>query len=75
VVDSRRQPIIDEEEFYSGCYGYVSLTFYAFDTKGNKGIACGLNNVMKTKDGEHLGGRVSAEQDFATVPADDDDML
>jgi hypothetical protein len=76
VVNRNLQPIIDENELYSGCYGYVSITFYAFDTNGNKGIACGLNNVMKYKDGEPLGGRVSAEADFGGINlGDDDDML
>ena len=64
VVDDRCRPIIDSTEFYSGCYGYASITFYAFNTNGNKGIACGLNNIMKTADGEPLGGRARAEDDF-----------
>lgn len=67
VVDKARQPITDQEEFYSGCYGYVSINFYPFNAKGNVGVAAGLNNVMKVKDGESLGGRVSADADFAEV--------
>lgn len=55
VVDKARQPITDQEEFYSGCYGYVSINFYPFNAKGNVGVAAGLNNVMKVKDGESLG--------------------
>ena len=57
--------VTDESEFYSGCYGYASINFFAFNTNGNKGIACGLNNLMKTRDGESLMGRKSAEDDFA----------
>lgn len=78
VVDKTRQPILNQDEFYSGCYGYVSVTFYAFNSNGNKGVACGLNNIMKTKDGESLGGtRISAEDDFAGISVDDvdDDFL
>lgn len=75
VVDRNAKPILDQEEFYAGCYGRASITFYAFNTSGNKGIAAGLNNVMKTKDGERLGGRVSAEQDFADFLSDDDDLI
>lgn len=67
IVDARRQPITDQDELYSGCYGYASITFYAFNTNGNKGITCGLNNLMKTKDGEPLGGRSTAEADFADI--------
>ena len=73
IVDKKGQPIIDSTEFYSGCYGYASITFYAFNSKGNKGIACGLNNLMKIEDGEPLGGRSRAEDDFADLIDDDDD--
>lgn len=67
IVDKGGNPIIDTTEFYSGCYGHASITFYAFNTSGNKGIAAGLNNLMKTRDGEMLGGRASAEDDFADL--------
>lgn len=76
VVDKAGNPIIDATEFYSGCYGHASVTFYAFNTKGNKGIACGLNNLMKTRDGEALSGRSSAEDDFSSlISVDDEDFL
>ena len=73
VVDKFKNPITDEEEVYSGMWAYVSVTFFAYDKNGNKGIACGLNNVMKYKDDERLGGRVSAETDFANFEDDEDD--
>ena len=60
-------------EVYSGVYGRASINFYAFNSNGNKGIACGLNNLQKIRDGEPLGGKPRAEDDFAT--ADDDDFL
>lgn len=67
IVNAQRQPITDPDEFYSGCYGYASVNFFAFNANGNKGVACGLNNLMKTKDGESLGGRSTAEADFANI--------
>lgn len=73
IVDKHRNPIIDMTEFYSGCYGHASITFYAFNSNGNKGIACGLNNLMKIEDGEPLGGRSRAEDDFAGLIEDEDD--
>lgn len=73
VVDADRQPIIDTSEVYSGVYGRASISFYAFNSNGNKGIACGLNNLQKISDGEPLGGKASAEDDFST--ADDEDFL
>ena len=74
IVDQDVAPILDRTEVYSGCYAHVSLSFYAFNTNGNRGIACGLGNIQKTRDDESLdGGRVSAETDFgAFTPADDD---
>lgn len=73
IVDASASPIMQQDDFYSGCYGRASITFFAYAGK-SKGIACGLNHVMKTKDGESLGGRSTAESDFADV-LEDDDML
>ena len=73
LVYKNGQRIIDSTELYSGCYGRASVTFYAFNTSGNRGIACGLNNLMKTRDGEPLGGRSKAEDDFADYIDNDDD--
>ena len=44
-----------------------------FNSTGNRGVAAGLGNIQKLKDGEPLGGRVRAEDEFGTV--DDDDFL
>ena len=74
IVDRNRKPIMDSTEVYSGCYGRASITFYAFNTNGNKGIACGLQNLQKLADGEPLGGRSRAEDDFDAFE-DDDDFL
>ncbi|WP_418968473.1 DUF2815 family protein [Alloscardovia omnicolens] len=73
IVDTDRNEIIDSSEVYSGVYGRASITFYAFNSNGNRGIACGLNHLQKVRDGEPLGGRTSAAVDFATD--DDDDFL
>jgi len=80
IVDKDRNPVMDQEEVYSGCYCIVSVTMFAFNSNGNKGIACGLNNLMKISDGDPLGGRISAEQDFAEIDfselgIDDDDLI
>ena len=73
IVDKAVKPILDRDEVYSGCYARVSLNFYAFNSNGNKGIACGLNNLQKIRDGEPLGGKSRAADDFATD--EDDDFL
>jgi uncharacterized protein RhaS with RHS repeats len=66
------QEITDTTEVYSGCYAKVSINFYYFDMKGNKGIAAGLNNVVKVQDGDFLGGRSSLNDDFASEDFEDD---
>lgn len=71
MVDADRNPIMERSEVYSGVYGRASINLYAFNSNGNKGIACGLNNLQKIRDGEPLGGKVRAEDDFET-DADDD---
>jgi len=72
IVDAARNPIIEHSEVYSGVYGRASINFYAFNSNGNKGIACGLNNLQKISDGEPLGGKTRAEDDFAD---EDEDFL
>ena len=72
-VDADCNPILDTSELYSGIIGRASVTFYAYNSNGNKGIACGLNNLQKIADGTPLGGRSRAEDDFAD--SDDDDFL
>lgn len=68
------QEITDTTEVYSGCYAKVSVNFYLFDTKGNKGIAAGLNNIVKVQDGDFLGGRSSLNDDFADEDFDTDEV-
>jgi hypothetical protein len=73
IVDADRNPVLTRSEVYSGVYGRASINFYAFNSNGNKGIACGLNNLQLIRAGEPLGGKASAESDFATD--DEDDFL
>ena len=73
IVDADRNPIMERSEIYSGVYGRASINFYAFNSNGNKGIACGLNNLQRLHDGEPLGGKSRAEDDFAID--DEEDFL
>ena len=77
------QEITDTTEVYSGCYAKVSVNFYPFNVNGNRGVAAGLNNIVKVQDGEPLGGgRENIHDEFANVDfddvvdiSDDDDFL
>lgn len=71
IVDVNRQRIIERSEVYSGCWGRASINFFVYNSSGNKGIGVGLNNLQKIRDDEPLGGRATAEQDFA----DEEDFL
>ena len=73
IVDSACETVFERSQIYSGVYARASVNFFAFNSNGNKGIACGLNNIQKLRDGDPLGGKSRAEDDFAT--AEDDDFL
>lgn len=68
IVDLNLQPILNETEIYSGMYARVSINFFSYAVQGKKGIGCGLNNVQKLRDGEPLGGRTNASDDFGDLP-------
>jgi hypothetical protein len=67
IVDKSLKEIVDSKKVYSGCYGRVSINFYAFNQGGNKGIGCGLQNLQKLAEGEPLSTRATAEEDFEVV--------
>lgn len=73
IVDRSVKPILDRGEVYSGCFARVSLNFFAFNSNGSKGVACGLGNIQKVRDGEPLGGKTKAEDDFSTI--EDEEFL
>ena len=79
IVDINRQPITDHSEIYSGAYARASINFYAYNAGGaSRGIACGLSNIQKVRDGESLGGKSKAEDDFNddfVYEDDDEDFL
>lgn len=62
VLNAERQEIINPLEIYSGCYGRVSLTTFAYSGDGRRGVSAVLNNVMKTRDGEPLTSQLSGEE-------------
>lgn len=75
VVDKYVQPILDESEVYSGCYGRISVNFYGYNSSGNRGIAAGLGNIQLLKTGQPLGSRANASDDFEMVEVEEDDFL
>lgn len=62
VLNSQRQEIVSPVDVYSGVYGRVSLTMYAYSGDGRRGISAVLNNVMITRDGEPLTSMLSGDE-------------
>lgn len=71
LVDRNREPIIDANDVYSGCYARVQIGAFAYNNSGNKGISFGLNHIQKLGDGEPLGGMMRAEDVFDPIPDDE----
>ena len=71
LVDSKVQDIIDEKDFYPGCYARATVRAFAYDQAGNRGVAFGLQNIQKLADGEPLGGRTKPQEDFEPMLEDD----
>lgn len=67
LIDRNKQPIINQDDFYSGCYGYISMNIAPYSVNGKTGIKAYLNHIMKTRDGERLDGATTAEFDFANI--------
>lgn len=62
VLNAQRQEILDPLEVYSGMYGRVSLTTFAYSGDGRRGVSAVLNNVLITRDGEPLVGRLTGNE-------------
>jgi hypothetical protein len=75
IVDADVNPILDSTEVYSGCFARVSINAFAYSNSGNKGVSFGLNHIQKIADGDFLGGRSRAEDDFEPLAAEDADSL
>lgn len=63
LIDKDKIEIIDQTDFYPGCYARATITCYAYENKG-KGVAFGLMNIQKIADGARLDSRTDAAGDF-----------
>ena len=74
LVDAAKQPIIAQNEFYAGCWARVSCRAYAYENKGNRGVAFGLQNIQKTRDDDPLtGSGLKAEDEFEAFAGSSED--
>lgn len=61
-VTKQLDEILNPMDVYSGMYGKVSLTTFAYSGDGRRGISAVLNNVLITKDGEPLVSRLTGNE-------------
>lgn len=66
LVDGQIKPIMDRSAIYSGCWGHVALSIYAYNNQ-SRGIGFGLNGIQKVKDDESLGYSFDAKSAFSQV--------
>lgn len=75
IIDGNLDEIMDRSEFYSGCWGRVSINFFPYNFENtSKGVGASLNNIQKLKDGDPFGAvTASAASEFADE--DEDDLM
>lgn len=71
LVGVDRRPAQDKD-IYGGIYVLASLTAFAYDQAGNKGVAFALNGILKLRDGEAFGSGGSAKKDFESLEIDEE---
>ena len=69
LIDQNLQPIVDEAEFYPGCWARAVVNVFSWEDPkhGTKGISVGVRNIQKIRDDEPLISRVKAEDEFGAV--------
>lgn len=71
IVDQAMQEVIEPRKVYAGVYLRASVAAYAYDNKGNRGVAFGLNHLQIVKDGDPISGRPSVTQAFEAIDSGD----
>ena len=67
LVGPSLEPILNQADFYAGCYARAEIIAFAYDTAGNRGVSFSLQNIQKLRDGESLSGRKAAASVFDAV--------
>lgn len=70
LVDQNKQDIVDESEFYPGCWARAVITLYQWAYLGKCGISVNVRNIQKVRDDAPLVSRVKAEDEFDAVSSD-----
>lgn len=75
VVNAKRQPITDAQDFYPGCYAYAQVYAYVWEYMGRHGVGFIVDSVLKAKEGEPFGGAKSIDEAYkdVVIPENGDD--
>lgn len=80
IIDAAKNEVFTAEDVYSGCLLRASISVFAYNKAGNKGVSFGLNNVQVLRKGERLDNRKDAREEFSEwqdpdAPADGTDPI
>jgi len=64
---------LEQSDFYAGCWARATLTCYAYEKAGNKGVSFGLQNIQKLRDDTAFSGKRNAKDDFEVIESDESD--
>lgn len=73
IVGPDTKPLMDRDRLYSGCYVNIDVNFAPFANE-SKGVGAYINHIMLVREGERLDGRQSAEEAFAGLATESDDL-
>ena len=75
IEDGQKIPIDDWDEIYSGMWILSLVSFFPFGQgRPMKGIGVYLNAVLKVRDGEPLSGGPTAEEAFAEIELEEEEV-
>jgi hypothetical protein len=66
-IDLQGRRLLSETDCYSGCWALATLRGFAYDKGVNKGVAFGVQNIVKIADDDRFSGRSSADEEFADI--------
>lgn len=73
VVDQNVEPILNQADFYPGCFARASLLAYIWDNEFGQGVGFILDHVQKMREGKSFGGKPPVDQVFAPVGTGDEE--
>lgn len=66
-------PILEQSDFYPGCYARAQVFARVWEFSGKQGIHFILDHVQKLKDGKPFSSKKSAKEAFGATAVDDED--